>query len=110
MTPPTNENEDIDAVLSMMIGLIFDVDTDEFTDGTKQRYDKAKASLERWKNQRVIEELERLMALHTRTYRQTVTDNTGAIYVDDSHAYISKYETQNRIAQLRQQEEKTKEQ
>lgn len=47
-----------------------------------------------------IDELERLQKLHTRTYRQTVTDNTGNVYVDDTHAYISKYETQERIAEL----------
>lgn len=58
-----------------------------------------------WRNKAVeevrIDELERLQKLHTRTFRQTVTDNQGAVYVDDSHAYISKYETQERIAELK---------
>lgn len=47
-----------------------------------------------------IDELERLQALHTRTYRQTVTDNKGDVYVDETHEYISKYETQERISAL----------
>lgn len=50
-----------------------------------------------------IEELETLQKLHTRTYRQTVTDNVGNVYIDDSHEYISAYETQERLAQLRAQ-------
>jgi len=49
-----------------------------------------------------IDELERLMKLHTRTYSQTITDNKGGVYLSDSHAYISKYETQERIAHLNQ--------
>jgi len=47
-----------------------------------------------------IDELERLKSLHSRTYKQTVTDNMGNVYVEDSHGYISSYETQERIAEL----------
>lgn len=37
-----------------------------------------------------IDELERLKSLHSRTYKQTVTDNMGNVYVEDSHGYISR--------------------
>jgi hypothetical protein len=51
-----------------------------------------------------IDELQNLAATHSRTYRQMVTDSSGEVYVDDSHVYISKYETQERIAALQQKE------
>jgi len=50
-----------------------------------------------------LDELEQLQKKHTRTYTQTVTDNNGDIYVNDTHSYISKYETQERIAALKEQ-------
>lgn len=50
-----------------------------------------------------IEELKNLMAQHSRTYEQRVTDSSGAVYVEDSHGYISKYETQERIEQLKEE-------
>ena len=67
-------------------------------------YAKAFAKLLTTHKQRAcIEELKNLMFRHTRTYTQTVTDREGNVYVDDSHSYISKYETQERIAQLEAQ-------
>lgn len=35
-----------------------------------------------------------------RNIRTTITDSNGEVYSDDSHLYISKYEVQDRIAQL----------
>lgn len=63
---------------------------------------QAKAELLRIVTEAQVRELETLQKLHTRTYRQIVTDNTGAVYIDDTHSYISKYEAQERIAELKQ--------
>ena len=52
-----------------------------------------------------IDELERAKSLYQRTYKQEVTDNGGNIYVNDSHGYISSYEVQERIAELKAQQE-----
>ena len=54
-----------------------------------------------------IEMLNNLDKLHARTYHQTVTDNMGKVYVDESHGYISKYETQEMIARLEAELKKT---
>ena len=59
-----------------------------------------KALIHSYAAQARIDELERLKSLHSRTYKQTVTDNMGNVYVEDSHGYISSYETQERIAEL----------
>lgn len=55
-------------------------------------------------NKARISELERLLKLHTRTLRQTITDKSGEIYSDDTHVCISKYETLERIAELKELE------
>jgi hypothetical protein len=47
-----------------------------------------------------IDELRYVNAKHSRTYRQSVTDSSGDVYVKESHSYISKYEVQERIQQL----------
>lgn len=53
-----------------------------------------------------IDELKKLKAMHSRTYRQTITDSAGNIYLNDSHGYISSYETQERIAALSKEADK----
>lgn len=50
-----------------------------------------------------LDELTDVLYAHTRTYKQTVTDSAGNVYVDDSHGYISRYEVQERIAELKAQ-------
>lgn len=47
-----------------------------------------------------VDELKKLKANAQRTYRQTITDSVGNVYMDDSHGYISSYELQERIAEL----------
>lgn len=47
-----------------------------------------------------IDELEEVMKKHSRTCRQTITDNKGGVYSDDTQTYISKYEVQERVYQL----------
>ena len=41
----------------------------------------------------------------SRTYKQKVTDSAGNVYADESHGYISKYEVQELVAELKAQEE-----
>lgn len=50
-----------------------------------------------------VDELETLKSKHSRTYSQKVTDNDGNLYVNDSKVYISSYETEERIAQLKKE-------
>lgn len=52
-----------------------------------------------------LDELKRAKSLYSRTYKQEVTDNVGNVYVNDSHGYISSYEIQERIAELKAQQE-----
>jgi len=47
-----------------------------------------------------IEMLKKLDSLASRTYKQEITDGQGKVYLDDSHSYISRYETQELIADL----------
>ena len=49
-----------------------------------------------------IDEVENLIKAHSRTLKQTVTDNTGRVSSRDSHAFISRYEAQERLAQLKE--------
>jgi intein-encoded DNA endonuclease-like protein len=51
-----------------------------------------------------VAELESIYHKHGRTYKQTVTDGEGNVYVEDSHRYISNYQMQERIATLRSQQ------
>lgn len=37
----------------------------------------------------------------SRTYKQEVTDSEGNVYVSDSHGYISKYEVQEFVTELK---------
>ena len=62
--------------------------------------DLVKQDRERAVREARIDELNRLIKLHTRTYTQTITDNMGEVYLSDGHSYISKYEAQERLAQL----------
>ena len=48
-----------------------------------------------------LDELEAINKLHVRAIRQVITDNNGQIYLDDTRLYISKYEVQDRIKQLK---------
>ena len=41
----------------------------------------------------------------SRTYKQEVTDSAGNVYVNESHGYISRYEVQELVAQLKAQQE-----
>ena len=41
----------------------------------------------------------------SRTYKQKVTDSAGNVYADESHGYISKYEVQELVAELKAQQE-----
>ena len=41
----------------------------------------------------------------SRTYKQEVTDSAGNVYVDESHGYISRYEVQELVAELKAQQE-----
>jgi hypothetical protein len=47
-----------------------------------------------------ISELKDLVRKHTRIHAEQITDNEGAVYLDDSLRYISLYETKERIAEL----------
>jgi len=49
-----------------------------------------------------IDELKNLTFNNTRTYKQTVTDREGNMYIDESHSYISVYETRERLTELQQ--------
>lgn len=70
------------------------LDSDE-NDGERLR-----ADINRLLVEARIDELKTLMAKHSRTYTQTVTDSSGEVYLNDSHGFISKYETQERILAL----------
>lgn len=50
-----------------------------------------------------IDELKNLMAQHSRTFTQKVTDSSGAEYVNESYLFISKYEAQERVEQLKEE-------
>ena len=41
----------------------------------------------------------------SRTYKQEVTDSAGNVYIDESHGYISRYEVQELVAELKAQQE-----
>lgn len=57
-----------------------------------------------------IEELKNSIQKYGRTYRQTVINDNGDVYVDDSHRYISNYEIQERLSELNKQKELLNEQ
>ena len=50
-----------------------------------------------------LDELKNLMAQHSRTFTQKVTDSSGAEYVNESYLFISKYEAQERVEQLKEE-------
>lgn len=70
----------------------------------------AKERLSLWRDSEVakvlLDELKTIFFKHGRTYRQTVTDGDGNVYVEDSHRYISSYEVQERIAAIQAQRDK----
>ena len=51
-----------------------------------------------------IDELQKALS-HTRNVRFVITDNGGGTYSDDTYSYVSKYELQERIAQLTEQKD-----
>lgn len=73
----------------------------------KKVYETLEKFLKQYTEQKILEarvdELKKLISLHSRTYKQTITDHLGGVYLSDSHGYISKYETQERIAELKAQ-------
>ncbi len=70
---------------------------------TKPMVDKLYAFMQAQDIASRLDELKNLMAKASRTYEQKITDSNGDVYLNDSHGYISKYETQERIAELSKQ-------
>lgn len=67
-------------------------------DGKKPYYTQSK--VDRLIRGARISELKDLVRKHTRIHAEQITDNEGAVYLDDSLRYISLYETKERIAEL----------
>ena len=77
---------------------------DQFYRKTYELEEKAKAAITSLVLEEKVAELESIYHKHGRTYKQTVTDGEGNVYVEDSHRYISNYQMQERIATLRSQQ------
>ena len=57
----------------------------------------------KWEAEARVDELEALSSpKFLRNIRTTITDSNGEVYTDDSHMYISKFEVQERILELKE--------
>ncbi len=78
MTPRNAGDEQLGEILGTFIGLVYDADIDEFTDGTKQRYDNAKAAIQAWSAQQVREALEEVLTTYDHRY-QEISKQVGVV-------------------------------
>jgi hypothetical protein len=106
MTTPPKEEQTLGEILDSVYAAgvrVTELHLDGRSSGTitSDTLYEAKLALTRWGNEQRVDELESLIAKHTRTYKQTVTDSEGRVYVEDSHGYVSRYETQERITELK---------
>ena len=98
-------NKDIDKVLIASAGTLPQGEKDKFFNEVLDiRRGEMLALFHKYASEREkearIDELKNVLHAYARTYKQTVTDSSGAEYVNDSHRYISNYEVQERLARL----------
>lgn len=98
MNQPTQFDIEAEKLVGTVIKACYDIE--QTKPGVIKVVDEALSQLHNLYVQGQIEELKTLRAKHSRTYTQKVTDSEGNVYVDESHGYISSYETQERIATL----------
>jgi len=87
------------------------LDTDRAKENREQGSDKVTELIlkalatyrTKWETEARVDELEALSSpKFLRNIRTTITDSNGEVYTDDSHMYISKFEVQERILELKE--------